>query len=399
MPTYIYKGRSRLNGAVSGELAAQNPEELTSILRRQGILVTSVQRKLLQVRLNFWSKVRSSDLSTFTQQFATMINAGLPIMQCLQTLAEQTTKESFREVIGQVADTVQSGKTLAESLAKHPKIFNALYVHMVEAGELGGMLDGILLRLAGYLEKANSLKRKIRGALVYPGLISLVAVGGTIFMLTTIVPTFAKLFDEFGGTLPLPTRVVLTISNLLQHSFLWVLGFFILLVLGLRYAYRTRSGRYHIDRMLLKIPIFGSLLRKTAISRFSRTLGTLLSSGVAILDSLSITAKTAGNMVVQQAVSGARNRIAEGQTIAEPLKESGVFPPMVTQMVAVGERTGQLDSMLAKIADFYEDQIDATVAALTSILEPVIVIFMGTIVGGILVAMYLPMFDLINVIK
>ncbi len=399
MPTYVYKGRSRLNGAVSGELAAQSPEELTNLLRKQGILVTSVQRKLLQVRLNFLSRVRGSDLTTFTQQFATMINAGLPIMQCLQTLGEQTTRQNFRDIIAQVADFVQGGKTLAESLAQHPKVFNALYVHMVEAGELGGKLDGILLRLAGYLEKANSLKRKIRGALVYPGLISLVAVGGTIFMLTTIVPTFAKLFEEFGGTLPLPTRVVLAISDMLQSSFLWILGFLVALVLGMRHAYRTKSGRYHIDKMLLKIPIFGNLLRKTAISRFSRTLGTLLSSGVAILDSLSITAKTAGNMVVQEAVRGARDRIAEGQTISEPLKESQVFPPMVTQMVAVGERTGQLDSMLTKIADFYEEQVDVAVAALTSVLEPIIVIFMGVIVGGILVAMYLPMFDLINVIK
>jgi type IV pilus assembly protein PilC len=399
MPTYVYQGRSRINGAVSGELVAESPEELTKVLRRKGILVTSVQRKMLQVRIGFWSKVRSADLSTFTRQFATMINAGLPILQCLQTLREQTTKENFGKIISQVADNVEGGKTLAEALGKHPKVFNPLYVHMVEAGELGGMLDAILERLAVYLEKTNSLKRKIRGALVYPVLITLVALGGTVFMLTSIVPTFAKLFEEFGGTLPLPTQVVLAISNLLQQSFLFILGFLIVLVLGLRYFYRTENGHYKIDSLLLKLPVFGNLLRKSAISRFSRTLGTLLSSGVAILDSLSITAKTAGNMVVQQAVNRARDRIAEGQTISEPLKESGAFPPMVTQMVAIGEKTGELDNMLAKVADFYDEQVDAAVAALTSVLEPIIVIFMGVVVGGILVAMYLPMFDLISVIK
>lgn len=399
MPTYSYEGRSRLNGAVSGELAAANPEELTKILRRQGILVTSVQRKALNIRLDFLSRVRSSDLSTFTRQFATMINAGLPIMDCLQTLKEQITREKFCEIIGQVADYVQGGKTLAESMARHPKVFSSLYVHLVEVGELGGMLDEVLLRLARYLEKANALRRKIRGAMIYPALISLVALGGTIFMLTTIVPTFAKLFEEFGATLPLPTRVVLAISAMLQSNFLLIIGFIIALVVGLRFARRSKTGRFRTDKLLLKLPVFGNLLRKTAISRFSRTLSTLLSSGVAILDSLTITAKTAGNLVVQEAVIKARSRIAEGQNISEPLKESGVFPPMVTQMVAIGEQTGQLDEMLAKIADFYEEQVDAAVAALTSILEPIIVIFMGVVIGGILIAMYLPMFDLISVIK
>lgn len=399
MPTYVYQGRSRLNGAVSGERAAGSPEELTRLLRKQGILVISVQRKAFQLRLKFLSKVRSSHLAIFTRQFATMINAGLPILQCLQTLREQTTKEHFRKIIDRVADSVQAGKTLTDALAQHPKVFNSLYVHLVEAGELGGMLDNILMRLAGYLEKANALKRKIRGAMIYPALISLVAAGGTLFMLTTIVPTFAKLFEEFGATLPLPTRIVLAISALLQQNFLLIIGFVIALFLGVRYFYRTKSGRYKIDKLLLKVPVFGTLLRKSSISRFSRTLSTLLSSGVAILDSLEITAKTAGNTVVQEAVLSARSRIAEGHTISEPLTESGVFPPMVTQMVAVGEQTGQLDSMLSKISDFYDEQVDAAVAALTSVLEPIIVIFMGVVIGGILVAMYLPMFDLVNAIK
>jgi type IV pilus assembly protein PilC len=399
MPTYVYQGRSRHNGVVSGQLMAANPEELTRALRKQGVLVTSVQRKMLQLNIRAGSKVRGADLSTFTRQFATMINAGLPIMQCLQTLQEQTTKEKFRHIIAQISDAVQSGKTLADALSQHPKVFSPLYVHMVEAGELGGMLDAILMRLAVYLEKANALKRKIRGAMVYPALISLVAVGGTIFMLTTIVPTFAKLFREFGGTLPAPTRFVLAVSDLLQKNIFFMIGFIGLVLTALRYIYRTRAGRYKIDKLLLKLPIFGNLLRKSSISRFSRTLGTLLASGVAILDSLVITAKTAGNTVVQEAVNSARERIAEGQTISEPLKESGVFPPMVTQMVAIGERTGQLDSMLNKVADFYDEQVDAAVAALTSVLEPIIVIFMGVIIGGILIAMYLPMFDLISVIK
>ncbi|KPL19413.1 MAG: pilus assembly protein PilC [candidate division Zixibacteria bacterium SM23_81] len=399
MPTFIYKGRTRLKGAVSGELVAENREEITKMLRQQGILATSVQRKALQINFGFMSKVRSTDLAIFTRQFATMINAGLPIMQCLEILREQVTKDHFRKIIGQVSDSVKGGKTLAEALAQHPKVFSSLYVHMVEAGELGGMLDDILRRLAAYLEKANALKRKIRGAMVYPALITLVACGGTIFMLTTIVPTFAKLFQEFGGTLPLPTRVVLMVSAILQHNFLYLVGLMVALSQGLRYARRTENGRYKIDKLLLRLPIFGNLLNKSAISRFSRTLGTLLSSGVAILDSLDITAKTAGNSVVKEAVNLARSRIAEGQNISDPLKASGVFPPMVTQMVAVGERTGQLDNMLKKIADFYDEQIDAAVAALTSVLEPIIVIFMGFIVGGILISMYLPMFDLISVIK
>jgi len=399
VPTFIYKGRTRLKGAVSGELVAENREEITKMLRQQGILATSVQRKALQINFGFMSKVRSTDLAIFTRQFATMINAGLPIMQCLEILREQVTKDHFRKIIGQVSDSVKGGKTLAEALAQHPKVFSSLYVHMVEAGELGGMLDDILRRLAAYLEKANALKRKIRGAMVYPALITLVACGGTIFMLTTIVPTFAKLFQEFGGTLPLPTRVVLMVSAILQHNFLYLVGLMVALSQGLRYARRTENGRYKIDKLLLRLPIFGNLLNKSAISRFSRTLGTLLSSGVAILDSLDITAKTAGNSVVKEAVNLARSRIAEGQNISDPLKASGVFPPMVTQMVAVGERTGQLDNMLKKIADFYDEQIDAAVAALTSVLEPIIVIFMGFIVGGILISMYLPMFDLISVIK
>lgn len=399
MPTFIYKGRTRLKGAVSGELVAENREEIAKMLRQQGILATSVQRKVLQINFGFRSKVRSTDLAIFTRQFATMINAGLPIMQCMDILREQVTKDHFRKIIGHVSDSVKGGKTLAEALAQHPKVFSSLYVHMVEAGELGGMLDNILLRLAGYLEKANALKRKIRGAMVYPALITLVACGGTIFMLTTIVPTFAKLFQEFGGTLPLPTRVVLMISAILQHNFLYLVGLMVALSQGLRYARRTESGRYKIDKLLLRLPIFGNLLNKSAVSRFSRTLGTLLSSGVAILDSLDITAKTAGNSVVKEAVNQARSRIAEGQNISDPLKASGVFPPMVTQMVAVGERTGQLDNMLKKIADFYDEQIDAAVAALTSVLEPIIVICMGFVVGGILISMYLPMFDLISVIK
>ena len=381
MPTFIYKGRTRLKGAVSGELVAENREEITKMLRQQGILATSVQRKALQINFGFMSKVRSTDLAIFTRQFATMINAGLPIMQCLEILREQVTKDHFRKIIGQVSDSVKGGKTLAEALAQHPKVFSSLYVHMVEAGELGGMLDDILRRLAAYLEKANALKRKIRGAMVYPALITLVACGGTIFMLTTIVPTFAKLFQEFGGTLPLPTRVVLMVSAILQHNFLYLVGLMVALSQGLRYARRTENGRYKIDKLLLRLPIFGNLLNKSAISRFSRTLGTLLSSGVAILDSLDITAKTAGNSVVKEAVNLARSRIAEGQNISDPLKASGVFPPMVTQMVAVGERTGQLDNMLKKIADFYDEQIDAAVAALTSVLEPIIVIFMGFIVA------------------
>jgi len=328
-----------------------------------------------------------------------MIGAGLPMVQCLEILAQQSESPELREVIDKVKESVQSGSTLADGLSRHKKAFDDLYVSMVDAGEIGGALDQILLRLATYREKADALSRKVRGALVYPSVIVVVATGVTFIMLTYIVPVFAKMFEGLGAELPMPTQMVLKLSGFLRGNILVGIVLLILLLIFYRWYSKTDKGRLLIDRVKLKAPLLGSLLRKTAISRFTRTLGTLISSGVSILDALEITAKTAGNRVIQDAIKRSVVSIAEGETITHPLKETGVFPPMVTQMISVGEKTGGLDDMLQKIADFYDEEVDAAVAALTSIIEPVIIVLMGLVIGGILIAMYLPMFDIIGKIS
>lgn len=385
--------------AVAGELKAKNRAELERILRSNRILVTSVARKPSQLKLPTVNRIRRIDISRFTRQFATMIGAGLPMVQCLDILAQQMESLAFRKVIAEVRDSVSSGSTLAEALGKHKKVFDDLYCSMVEAGEVGGALDTILVRLAVFREKADALNRKVKGAMVYPAVIMVVAAGVTLAMLTYIVPVFAKMFENLGSELPGPTRMVLAISNFLR-SYYW---FFILLAIagaiGFRYWVKTDQGRLAFDKFKLKIPIIGTVIRKTAVARFTRTLGTLISSGVSILDALGTTAKTAGNRVVQDAIKKSVLSIAEGETITQPLKESGVFPPMVIQMISVGEKTGGLDEMLEKIANFYDEEVDAAVAALTSIIEPVIIVFMGVVIGGILIAMYLPMFDIVGAIK
>jgi type IV pilus assembly protein PilC len=328
-----------------------------------------------------------------------MIGAGLPMVQCLDILAQQSEAMEMRNVIAKVKESVQAGSTLADALSKHKKAFDDLYVSMVDAGEIGGALDQILLRLATYREKADALTRKVKGALVYPGVIVTVATGVVFVMLTYIVPVFAKLFEGLGAELPGPTQVVLKISGFLRGNILTLFFLLVALVVAYRFYSRTDSGRLNIDKLKLKAPLIGNLLRKSAVSRFTRTLGTLLSSGVSILDALEITAKTAGNRVIQNAIRKSVLSIAEGETITQPLKESGVFPPMVTQMISVGEKTGGLDEMLQKIADFYDEEVDAAVSALTSIIEPVIVVAMGLVIGCIMIAMYLPMFDIIGKIS
>jgi type IV pilus assembly protein PilC len=318
------------------------------------------------------------------------------MIQCLEILAKQSDSAEMRKVITEVKDQVSGGSTLAEALRKHKKIFDELYVNMVEAGEIGGALDTILVRLANYREKADALTRKVKGAMMYPAVIVIVCTLITIAMLTWIVPVFAKMFSGLGAELPTPTLVVLNISGFLQHYYLTIFGGLIALIVAYRAIGRTDQGRLSLDKGKLHIPMIGTLIRKSAVSRFTRTLGTLLSSGVSILDALEITAKTAGNRVLHDAIRKAVISIAEGDTITAPLKETGVFPPMVTQMISVGEKTGGLDTMLSKIADFYDEEVDAAVSALTSIIEPVIIVFMGIIIGGILIAMYLPMFDIIG---
>jgi len=397
LPIFEYKGKSLAGTTVSGELKAKDRNELEKLLRSNKILVTSVIKKPSSIKLSFGPKrVKKVHISRFTRQFATMIGAGLPMVQCLEILAQQSDSAELRKVIGQVKESIQAGTTLAEALSRHKKVFDELYVNMVDAGEIGGALDSILLRLAAYREKADALVRKVRGALIYPSVILIVAIGATFLMLTFIVPVFAKMFAGVGAELPGPTKFVLGLSHFLKSNFVTGLILLVLLVIGFRFYIRTEQGCLLFDKLFLKLPLIGDLLRKSAISRFTRTLGTLISSGVSILDALDITAKTAGNKVIQNAIKKSVISIAEGETITQPLKETGVFPPMVTQMISVGEKTGGLDDMLNKIADFYEEEVDAAVSALTSIIEPVVIIFMGGIVGGILISMYLPMFDIIG---
>jgi type IV pilus assembly protein PilC len=399
MPIYDYKGKTLGGKAVSGELKAKNRQELERLLRSNKILVTSVAKKPSQIQIRIGSGIRKVDISRFTRQFATMISAGLPMVQCLEILASQMESPEFRKIINEVKESVQSGSTLSEAMSRHKKAFDELYVNMVEAGEVGGALDTILVRLATYREKADKLIRKVKGALVYPVVVMIVAVGVTFAMLRFIVPVFAKMFAGLGAELPAPTKMVLSISQFLQSNTITMIIGLAGLIVAYRLFVRKPAGRLAVDKLKLRMPLLGDLIRKSAISRFTRTLSTLLSSGVSILDALNITARTSGNMVLQNAIRGAMISIAEGETITSPLKDSGVFPPMVTQMISVGEKTGGLDEMLSKIADFYDEEVDASVAALTSIIEPVIIVFMGAMIGAILIAMYLPMFDIIGKIS
>jgi type IV pilus assembly protein PilC len=396
MPVYEYKGKTMAGAPVQGELSAKDRNDLERILRRNRILVSTIRKKPTELKIKIGTGIKKVEISRFTRQFATMIGAGLPMVQCLEIMAAQVENRELRKVIGGVKESVQGGSTLADALGRHPKVFDHLYVNMVEAGEMGGALDTILVRLAVYREKADALIRKVKGAMVYPAIISIVATGVTIAMLTFIVPVFADMFGDLGAELPAPTRVILAISGFLEANFIYLLLGLAFLVGGFIYWVRTPGGRAIFDALLLKSPIFGTLVRRSSVARFTRTLGTLLSSGVSILDALDITARTAGNTVISNAIRKSVLSIAEGDTITSPLKESGVFPPMVTQMISVGEKTGGLDEMLSKIADFYDEEVDDAVSALTSVIEPIIIVIMGIVIGGILVAMYLPMFDIIG---
>ena len=396
MPVFEYKGKTLAGAAVQGTMKANSRQDLERVLRQNRILVTSITKKAPEINIKFGTGVKRQDISRFTRQFATMIGAGLPMVQCLEILATQTDNKEFGKIIKQVKDAVQGGATLSDALSRHPKIFDQLYTNMVEAGEIGGALDTILVRLAVYREKADQLIRKVKGAMVYPAVVVVVAVGVTIGMLTFIVPVFAKMFEGVGADLPGPTQVVLGISNFLKANLLYLMSGAIALAGLFLWWKRTPSGKLLFDKFLLKVPIIGNIIRKSSVARFTRTLATLLSSGVAILEALEITAKTAGNQVVANAINRSVLAIAEGDTITGPLRETGVFPPMVIQMIGVGEKTGGLDEMLNKIADFYDEEVNEAVNALTSIIEPIIIVFMGAVIGGILIAMYLPMFDIIG---
>ena len=402
MPTFLWKGRTHAGEAQSGEIEVGRQDEALELLRKRKIMITSLRPKGVGFRLpkiGGGSGISTKDLAIFTRQFATMISAGLPLVQCLDILAKQSSKPSFGRIIGEVTREVEAGSTLSDGLGRHRGVFDDLFRNMVAAGEAGGVLDEILMRLATYIEKADALKRKVQSALVYPGVVLTVAMGATAFMLIFIIPTFAKMFSDFGGELPLPTKIVLGLSNALK-AYWWVL----VLAMGgggflFKRYYQTESGRRTVDAAMLKIPIIGDVLLKGAVARFTRTLGTLIASGVPILSGLEITARTAGNKIISEAIMTARASIREGETVAAPLKASGVFPPMVVQMISVGEQTGALDEMLTKIAVFYEAEVDTAVDTLTSVIEPVMIVVMGGIVGGMVIAMYLPMFKLISVVS
>ncbi len=396
MPVFTYKGKTLGGTQVAGELKVKNRAELERILRSKKILVSQVSTKPSQISIRIGTGIKKVHISRFTRQFATMIGAGLPMVQCLEILSQQMESAELRRIVSDIKESVQTGTTLAEALARHKKVFDDLYVNMVEAGEIGGALDTILVRLAIYREKADALTRKVKGALIYPAVVMTVAIGVTFIMLTYIVPIFAKMFAGLGAELPAPTQFILSLSAFIRGNILTGVILLILLIVAYKFYSKTDKGRLNIDRLKLRIPLIGDLIRKSAISRFSRTLGTLISSGVPILDALDITARTSGNRVIHDAIKKSVLSIAEGETITQPLKQCGVFPPMVTQMIAVGEKTGGLDEMLSKIADFYDEEVDAAVAALTSVIEPVIIVFMGVVIGGILIAMYLPMFDIIG---
>ncbi len=400
MPIFVWKGRSASGAVQTGELVAENQQEVFAALRAKKIIPTSVRPKPKEIGLPFLKggRLGTRDLSIFTRQFATMINAGLPLMQCLEIQSQQTDNPGFKKVLRQIMEDVEGGATLAEALRKQKGSFSTLYVNMVEAGETGGALDVILVRLANYLEKAAALARKIKGAMIYPAMIVSVAVVAVGVILIAVIPVFATLFSEFGAELPLATRIVIGLSDVLRrYSWIFVI-FTIALVVAVRMTYQRDAGKLAIDKTLLRMPVMGDLIRKTAIARFSRTLSTLRASGVPILDALETTAKTAGNKVVENAVRAARSSISEGETIAGPLSKEAVFPPMVVQMISIGEATGGLDDMLSKIADFYDTEVDAAVENLTSALEPIIMVFLGTVIGGIVIAMYLPIFKIATIV-
>ncbi len=398
--TFLWKGKTAKGETLSGEMEASDKQAVGSHLRKQRITITSIKKKPKDIEFSFLKKksVSVKDLAVFTRQFATMVNAGLPLVQCLDVLGRQLEKPFFKDVVLRVTADVEGGATLAEAMQKHPEVFSDLYVNMIAAGEAGGILDIILGRLSVFMEKADALQRKVKGAMTYPVIVLTVAGGACIFMLMFVIPVFAKMFADFGGTLPAPTRIVMGLSDFIR-AYWWALGGgSALLSMAYRRYRATDKGRLVTDRLMMKIPILGAVILKSSVARFTRTLGTLIGSGVPILQGLEITSRTAGNRVIQDAIGVTAESISRGETIAAPLKESGVFPAMVVQMIGIGEQSGALDEMLSKIADFYDDEVDAAVDSLTAAIEPIMIVLMGGMVGSMLVAMYLPMFKMADVV-
>jgi type IV pilus assembly protein PilC len=403
MPTFVFKGRNRLNELIAGERDAATQDELRALLRREQIVLTQASEKGREIsipKLGRRKKVGAKELAVFTRQFSVMIDAGLPLVQCIDILGEQQQNPFFKDVLRQVRQNVEEGATLFAALEKHPKVFDGLYTHMVEAGETGGVLDLILQRLATLIEKVVKLKRSLVSASIYPAAVIVVAIGAIALIMIVVIPQFEQIFLGLlgpGETLPLPTRIVMAISGFIAGwGGLATLIALISSAVGISYYYKTEKGRWHIDSLLLKTPIFGSILQKVAVARFARILSTLLSSGVPILQSLDITAKTAGNVVIEDAILKVRAGVERGENFVEPLKATKVFPHMVGQMIGVGEQTGALDAMLGKIADFYEEEVDTAIADLLALIEPVLIAFLGVTIGSIVISMYLPLFSLIG---
>ncbi len=401
MPVFIWEGTTRKNEVKKGELDAVDELAVRGQLRRQGFKSITIKKKPKDIAeyLPFLKgKVQEKDVVIFCRIFSTMINAGLPLIQCLDLLYQQEQNKAFQEVIKKVKEDVEGGNSLTEALRKHPAVFDDLFVNLVAAGEAGGILDVILGRLSSYMEKAMKLKSQVKGAMTYPASVLVISVAVVALLLLKVIPVFQKMFEGMGGELPGPTQFLVNASEFMQ-SYWWIMaGIIVAFFIALGRFYKTEKGHWIIDSLLLKAPVFGPLLKKVAVAKFSRTLSTMMNSGVPIMEGLSIVSKTAGNVVVEAALVKTRQSISEGRTIAEPLMETGIFPPMVVQMIAVGEATGALDTMLSKIADFYDDEVDAAVAAMTALLEPIMMVFLGGVVGGMIIAMYLPIFKMASVV-
>ncbi len=397
MPTFEWKGTARNGQTQTGVLVADSKDAVINLMRRQQIVVTAVKEKGKEIALpKFGGGVPAQSVAIFTRQFSVMIDAGLPLVQCLEILGSQQEHKTFKRTLLQIRQDVESGSNLADAMRKHPKVFNDLYTNMVAAGEAGGILDTILQRLATYIEKSVKLNGQVKSAMIYPVAVISIACIVVAVILWKVIPTFASLFESLGAELPMPTRVVIALSNFIADYWWLIIVSVFAVIFALRKYHQTYKGKRVLDNILLRMPVLGILLRKIAVARFCRTLSTLTSSGVPILDGLQITARTAGNSIVEDAIMATRKSVEEGKTISEPLGATEVFPPMVVQMIAVGEQTGALDTMLSKIADFYEEEVDVAVAGLMKLLEPILIAFLGVAIGGIVIAMYMPMFSLIG---
>jgi len=397
MPSFEWKGRDRAGRPQGGVLVADSKDAVLAVLRRQQIVPITVKEKGKEIALPKLRRgINEKTLAIFTRQFSVMIDAGLPLVQCLQILGEQQDNKAFQRIVLQVREDVESGSSLANAMKKHPQAFSELYVNMVAAGEAGGILDTILQRLATYIEKAARLKAQVKAAMIYPISVISIAMLVVYIILWKVIPVFGALFTSLGAELPLPTRIVVALSKFIGRFWWLIVGLVVAGVIAIRRYYATEQGRLVIDSLLLKAPILGLVLRKIAVARFCRTLGTLLSAGVPVLESLDITARTSGNAVIERSILEVRKAVEEGKNLADPLKTTNQFPPMVVQMISVGEATGAMDTMLGKIAEFYEDEVDTAVAGMMKLIEPILIFFLGVVIGGIVIAMYLPMFDLIS---